>query len=224
MADISEASREQSAGIEQVSRAVSQMDEVTQQNAALVEEAAAAAESLEEQARGLAQSVAIFRLPGGILIESQSGLSGLDFDGAISAHGKWKQRLLDYLSGGGEQLDPAIVGRDDQCALGCWIYGDGHVLHGNAKYVDLKIEHAGFHQCAASIIRTQMAGNTAAARAQIDGEFSGRSQRVISLLEDLRIGRKPVVAAVTDATPPAKIAFAPKPALFGPDEDEWTEF
>ena len=44
MADISAASRDQSAGIEQVSLAVSQMDEVTQQNAALVEEAAAAAE------------------------------------------------------------------------------------------------------------------------------------------------------------------------------------
>ncbi len=64
MADISEASREQSAGIEQVSLAVSQMDEVTQQNAALVEEAAAAAESLEEQALSLAQAVSVFVLPG----------------------------------------------------------------------------------------------------------------------------------------------------------------
>ena len=64
MADISSASREQSAGIEQVSLAVSQMDEVTQQNAALVEEAAAAAESLEEQAFSLAQAVAVFRVDG----------------------------------------------------------------------------------------------------------------------------------------------------------------
>jgi methyl-accepting chemotaxis protein len=62
MADITEASREQSAGIEQVSLAVSQMDEVTQQNAALVEEAAAAAESLEEQAHHLAESVSLFKL------------------------------------------------------------------------------------------------------------------------------------------------------------------
>jgi methyl-accepting chemotaxis protein len=65
MADISGASREQSAGIEQVSLAVSQMDEVTQQNAALVEQAAAAAESLEEQAQALTQSVSVFRLVGG---------------------------------------------------------------------------------------------------------------------------------------------------------------
>jgi methyl-accepting chemotaxis protein len=64
MADISGASREQSAGIEQVSLAVSQMDEVTQQNAALVEQAAAAAESLEEQAQALAQAVSVFRLAG----------------------------------------------------------------------------------------------------------------------------------------------------------------
>ena len=60
--EITNASREQSSGIEQVTQAVSQMDEVTQQNAALVEEAAAAAESLEEQARSLVQAVSIFRL------------------------------------------------------------------------------------------------------------------------------------------------------------------
>ncbi|MDP2751420.1 MAG: methyl-accepting chemotaxis protein [Rhodocyclaceae bacterium] len=60
--EISEASREQSVGIDQVTRAVSQMDEVTQQNAALVEEAAAAAENLEEQARNLVQSMNMFKL------------------------------------------------------------------------------------------------------------------------------------------------------------------
>ncbi|CAB3780524.1 hypothetical protein LMG28688_01056 [Paraburkholderia caffeinitolerans] len=53
MGEISAASEEQSGGIEQVNRAVTQMDTVTQQNAALVEEAAAAAASLEEQTRNL---------------------------------------------------------------------------------------------------------------------------------------------------------------------------
>jgi methyl-accepting chemotaxis protein len=62
MAEISAAGREQSAGIEQVCLAVNQMDEATQQNAALVEQAAAAAESLEEQAHGLAQAVSVFRV------------------------------------------------------------------------------------------------------------------------------------------------------------------
>ena len=62
MAEISAASLEQSSGIDQVNVAITQIDEVTQQNAALVEEAAAAAESLEEQADNLAQSVSRFRL------------------------------------------------------------------------------------------------------------------------------------------------------------------
>lgn len=62
MAEISIASGQQSSGIEQVNLAITQMDEMTQQNAALVEQAAAAAESLEEQARNLADSVSVFRL------------------------------------------------------------------------------------------------------------------------------------------------------------------
>jgi hypothetical protein len=224
MADISDASREQTSGIEQVSRAVSQMDEVTQQNAALVEEAAAAAESLEEQARSLSRTVAVFRLPGGILVENQAGLAGLDFDGAIAAHGKWKQRLLDYLDGGNERLDPAVVGRDDQCALGGWIHGDGRVLHGQAKYTDLKAEHAGFHQCAAAIIRAQLAGNSGAARAQVEGEFSSRSRRVVSLLESLRAGTKTSRQTLLTASSPERVPFARPAALSAPQDDEWAEF
>ncbi|QVQ28735.1 methyl-accepting chemotaxis protein [Achromobacter deleyi] len=69
MGEISAASEEQSSGIDQVNRAVSQMDEVTQQNAALVEEAAAAAGSLQEQAQRLAEAVAVFKINAGEVIE-----------------------------------------------------------------------------------------------------------------------------------------------------------
>ncbi|MGZ8224844.1 MAG: methyl-accepting chemotaxis protein, partial [Methylobacter sp.] len=60
MSEIRTASVEQTSGIEQVNQAIGQMDEVTQQNAALVEQAAAAAESLEEQAENLSATVARF--------------------------------------------------------------------------------------------------------------------------------------------------------------------
>jgi len=69
MGEISAASEEQSSGIDQVNRAVSQMDEVTQQNAALVEEAAAAAGSLQDQAQRLAEAVAVFKINAGEVIE-----------------------------------------------------------------------------------------------------------------------------------------------------------
>ena len=58
------ASAEQSDGIEQVNVAITQMDQVTQQNAALVEQAAAAAESMQEQASRLSEVVSIFKLGG----------------------------------------------------------------------------------------------------------------------------------------------------------------
>lgn len=70
ISDISIASGEQNTGIQQVNQAVTTIDEVTQQNAALVEQAAAAAANLEEQSVRLAQAVSVFKLSregGGLL-------------------------------------------------------------------------------------------------------------------------------------------------------------
>jgi len=64
MGEITAASLEQSQGIEQVNQTITSMDEVTQQNAALVEEASAAARSLEDQVAGLSEQVGSFRLAG----------------------------------------------------------------------------------------------------------------------------------------------------------------
>jgi methyl-accepting chemotaxis protein len=62
VAEIAAASQEQSSGIDQVNRAVTQMDEVTQQNAALVEEASAAARAMQEQADELRRQMMFFQL------------------------------------------------------------------------------------------------------------------------------------------------------------------
>ena len=64
MSEINAASIEQGAGIEQVNQAVTQMDEVTQQNAALVEEAAASADSLAQQAASLVAAIGMYKLSG----------------------------------------------------------------------------------------------------------------------------------------------------------------
>jgi methyl-accepting chemotaxis protein len=75
--EISGATSEQSTGISQVGDAVTQLDQVTQQNAALVEESAAAAESLKHQAANLAEVVSVFKLASG---------------GAAGAHAVWGTR------------------------------------------------------------------------------------------------------------------------------------
>ncbi|NHZ61354.1 methyl-accepting chemotaxis protein [Massilia genomosp. 1] len=66
MGDIAAASAEQTLGIDQINQAVTQMDQVTQQNAALVEEAAAASEAMQDQARQLAEVVSVFKLSAGV--------------------------------------------------------------------------------------------------------------------------------------------------------------
>jgi methyl-accepting chemotaxis protein len=62
IAEITSAANEQASGIGQVNEAITQMDQVTQQNAALVEESAAAAASLKDQAGRLAETVSVFKL------------------------------------------------------------------------------------------------------------------------------------------------------------------
>ncbi|WP_367188444.1 methyl-accepting chemotaxis protein [Burkholderia sp. Ed8] len=70
MGEIAAASAEQSRGIDQVNLTITQMDETTQQNAALVEQAAAASKSLEAQGRELSETVAAFRMPSGAHVTS----------------------------------------------------------------------------------------------------------------------------------------------------------
>ena len=69
MGEITAASQEQSSGIEEIGHAISQMDDMTQRNAALVEEAAAAAESMREQSVRLTEAVAVFKLHGVVQME-----------------------------------------------------------------------------------------------------------------------------------------------------------
>ncbi|MFJ1257774.1 methyl-accepting chemotaxis protein [Cupriavidus sp. CuC1] len=81
--DIASASMEQSRGIEQVNQAISQMDQVTQQNAAMVEQAASASRALQEQGQELNEVVAFFRLPGAASAGRGHAPSGV---GAAQAH------------------------------------------------------------------------------------------------------------------------------------------
>ncbi|MEK6748228.1 MAG: methyl-accepting chemotaxis protein [Pseudomonadota bacterium] len=78
IAEIAAASQEQSAGIEQINKAITQLDEVTQQNAALVEEAAAASESMEDQAQNLQQMIAFFKVD-----EQQNNSQNMAHDPAV---------------------------------------------------------------------------------------------------------------------------------------------
>jgi len=181
--EIAEASQEQSGGIEQVTQAVGQMDEVTQQNAALVEEAAAAAESLQEQSQSLVRSVAHFQLKAG---SASAALSPLDFDGVIQAHMSWKHKLRNFLAGEGDALDPEVVSRDDKCALGCWIHGEGQRHAADEGFGRLRKSHADFHRCAGSVIRAKLAGDEVGAKRLLLNDFSVLSDETINEIRNMK--------------------------------------
>ncbi|MDE1006596.1 MAG: methyl-accepting chemotaxis protein [Paraburkholderia fungorum] len=90
MAEISASSLEQSTGIEQVNQAVVQMDEMTQQNAALVEEAAAAAASLHQQTQQLKEAVSVFEISETVLRTQQID----DLHGQTAAFGLSGMRAI----------------------------------------------------------------------------------------------------------------------------------
>jgi len=195
MAEISAASSEQSAGIEQVNQAITQMDEVTQQNAALVEEAAAAAESLEEQAHNLSTSVAVFKLDTGgkgvvksVALLATPGKTGTShFDDAIAAHVKWKIRLNQFIDGTStEKLDSSTVCKDNLCALGKWIYGDGEKHRDAPHYADLVTKHANFHRCAGDVVKKVESRDKAGAMSILKGEFAASAKETVTAIMDLK--------------------------------------
>jgi methyl-accepting chemotaxis protein len=92
MSEIAAASSEQATGIDEVGKAITQMDEVTQQNAALVEEAAAAAESLQSQAVQLTERVASFKMDDSQQGHQQTNASSKALSSPVPRASKSKQR------------------------------------------------------------------------------------------------------------------------------------
>lgn len=97
LGEITTSAREQSLGVGQTGLAVSELDRMTQQNAALVEQTAAAASAMRDQAGALAEGAARFRVPaedaGASVATRSESIAGFNFDKAIEAHQQWKVKL-----------------------------------------------------------------------------------------------------------------------------------
>ena len=113
----------------------------------------------------------------------------MNFDEAITAHSQWRIRLQSVIAGTSkEDLDPAVVCRDDKCALGQWIYGEAKIYVNLLEYDTLKISHAEFHQSAAQVLRLSAAGKLAEATAIMkEGAFHQASLRTITAIRKLRL-------------------------------------
>ena len=114
----------------------------------------------------------------------------MDFDSAIQAHTNWKLRLFSYSHGSVvKKIDVQTLMKDNVCALGQWLHGDGRKYAADPKFKQLKETHAAFHQCAAAVGAMVDRGQPAAAAALLkspESEFNRLSIRVVGLLMGLR--------------------------------------
>jgi hypothetical protein len=98
---------------------------------------------------------------------------------AIGAHGLWKGRLAAGIGTGGQDLDPAIVGRDDACDFGRFLAGPAMPAaeKAGAHYQKVRAAHAAFHRCACTVVLDVRAGRVAKAQAALapGGAFSAAS-------------------------------------------------
>ncbi len=118
---------------------------------------------------------------GAIQLHSGDRIKGLDISAAVTTHQKWKERLFHYVSGASsEALDHIAICRDDACALGKWIHGEGRVFLGEQpEYHKLKAVHASFHISAGEIIEAVNGGNVEKAeKLLVEGNFSMLSRDV----------------------------------------------
>lgn len=185
--EIGEAAREQAAMAVEIQHQTESMRISAEQNAAGATELAATVEAsgctmdiLARTSDAVAAEVATFKL------EEQGTL---DRAGAISAHQAWKARLQKVVEGTSqEQLDPAVVCRDDRCALGKWIHGPGQACCGQRPdFPVLKGRHGEFHRIAGRVIEEAKAGRNAKASALLEGEFTEVSRDVIAILSRIEL-------------------------------------
>jgi methyl-accepting chemotaxis protein len=193
LGEIADGSREQSQGVAQIGQAVNELDQMTQQNAALVEQTAAAAAAMKDQACALAHEVDRFRLPQGFEAPEASvhePAIDFDFDKAIEAHRQWKVRLRKAIADRA-QLDADTICRDDRCPLGQWLHGaGGQRWGGQPGFIALLGKHAEFHDVAGSVARQINSGAMAEAEQLLGSgsRFAQVSTAVSTLLTRAKRG------------------------------------
>ena len=105
---------------------------------------------------------------------------------AIEAHTKWKSKLRMCIADHEKCPDPMAAEKDNACSLGQWIYGDGQRFSDDDDFRQLRQDHAGFHRCAARIIRSVQQNQVAEAENLLSSEYAKISTQVIGLLSHMK--------------------------------------
>jgi methyl-accepting chemotaxis protein len=196
MQEIASASKEQSIGAEQVTKAITQLDTVVQQNAASSEELAASSEELSGQSRALLDAVSFFKLEADDSVKGKGDVTSI-LNRAVVAHTKWKDKIRELIEEG-RPIDRTSASADDKCDLGKWMQGEGSILARTQEFAALQQEHRRFHACVGSLIDLVEKGKiTEAKLSMTDGEFAQASRRTVDAIMRLKFahtGQGPAVS------------------------------
>ncbi len=184
VSEIAAASLEQSEGIEQVNQAVTNMDELTQQNAALAEQTSSTAVAMSEKAQDMERLIRFFNLENkhsGGACEAREEDS-FDFHAARAAHLSWKMRLRDFLDGKKSMHNEEAVSHRD-CALGKWLYGFAMDEYGYIEEMQVMEKlHEKMHSVIKDVVSLRNAGDDENAEAAF-AEVGPLSDEIIHLLK-----------------------------------------
>jgi len=196
MQEIASASKEQSIGAEQVTKAIMQLDTVVQQSAASSEELAASSEELSAQAGSLLDTVSFFKLDSAGSVKDRGDMAGV-LNRAVLAHTKWKDRIRELIEQG-KPIDKTTASADDKCDLGKWMQGEGAVLAHTEEFAALQTEHRRFHACVGALIGLVEKGKIEEAKQSMTGgEFAQASRRTVDAIMHLKFihaGRGSIVS------------------------------
>ncbi|CAO5680389.1 MAG: hypothetical protein HEEMFOPI_01754 [Holosporales bacterium] len=112
----------------------------------------------------------------------------MDFDEAIRAHSDWKLKLQRYIKGMGDPVDCDKLSKDNVCALGCWLYGEGQKYKNHEDFQNLIIAHREFHTAAGDVVKRKDRGENVKEEIVLGSKsaFCQTSERVVSLLMTLK--------------------------------------
>lgn len=225
---VATASKEQETGIQEVNKAIATMDEVAQQEAALIEETAAASMHVADQVKQLDQLVASFELSQeGELVRKRGRTPLAEYK---QAHFNWRIRMGNVISGVEEIKDISTVKDHHLCGLGKWRDTDGVKLNQFPEMAQLDETHTAFHQTVAEVIELKNQGREFEAIAKMK-DIESLSTELVNLLTDLEkhIERGGVQEKQVEGThqhlhsphPESIKKVAVSPAQ---DDKEWSDF
>lgn len=225
---LSKGAYEQTQGLEQINIAVSELDNMTQQNAALVEQLAATSGNMSEEAETQADFVGKFKISASsteLGHSKGSQKAGFELEEAKNRHRAWTVDLERFLVGEKVEFDENSVRRDDACLLGKWIYSEGKKYEHLAEMQKLITVHAEMHQTVGKVIDAKALGDMQLASQQKD-KVSHYSKEIIELIDELK--RHLFNDGQSEVKPTASLPThqreVPEPSQPKNQHDEWEDF